>query len=359
VFSCSEHVPGDRAAIRDIWRVLRVGGQAILQVPVDLIGVKALNSRDRDTRTLAAASCGPARRVTGPNGSMSSPRYVVISPVRDEEQYLPMTIASMCAQVLKPWRWVLVDDGSSDRTGELIDEAAARHPWILAVHGKDRGSRQAGSGVIAAFNEGYARIANDRWDYVVKFDGDLSFGPQFFADCLREFEADASLGIAGGTCCILRGGRIVPEFEGEPAFHVRGPTKIYRRACFAAIGGLITAPGWDTVDQIKANMLGWKSMTFPHIRLVHLRSTGGAYGSWSNWVKNGLANYIAGYHPMFMACKCVRRMVRFSLLEGCGLWCGFMKGYVSRTRRVEDEAMIRYLRREQWHALTFRSSLWR
>jgi hypothetical protein len=106
-------------------------------------------------------------------------------------------------------------------------------------------------------------------------------------------------------------------------------------------------------------MLGWKSMTFPHIRLVHLRSTGGAYGSWSNWVKNGLANYIAGYHPMFMACKCVRRMVRFSLLEGCGLWCGFMKGYVSRTRRVEDEAMIRYLRREQWHALTFRSSLWR
>jgi biofilm PGA synthesis N-glycosyltransferase PgaC len=110
-------------------------------------------------------------------------------------------------------------------------------------------------------------------------------------------------------------------------------------------------------------MLGWKTLTFQHIYLVHHRPTGGAYGSWANWVKNGLANYITGYHPVFMACKCLKRtIVRFSpggMKEGLGLWCGFMKGYVKRIPRVADPAVICYLRTQQWRALTFRRSLWR
>ncbi|MGH8615861.1 MAG: glycosyltransferase family 2 protein [Gammaproteobacteria bacterium] len=293
---------------------------------------------------------------------MLSPRYVVISPIRNEEEYLALTIASMCAQTAKPLKWVLVDDGSSDRTGALIEEAAKQHPWIVAVHRKDRGSRQAGAGVIEAFYDGYDLVANDQWDFIAKFDGDLSFGPDYFESCLREFQADLNLGIAGGTCCKVIDGRLVAEFGGEPAFHVRGPTKIYRRQCFDSIDGLIQAPGWDTVDQVKANMLGWKTLTFQHIHLVHHRPTGGAYGSWANWIKNGLANYIAGYHPIFMVCKCLKRALArpspAGIREGLGLWCGFMKGYLKRIPKVADPAMIRYLRIQQWRALTFRRSLW-
>jgi glycosyltransferase involved in cell wall biosynthesis len=288
---------------------------------------------------------------------MSALNYVVITPIRDEEEYLPLTIASMCAQTVKPLRWVLVDDGSRDRTGALIDEAAAHNPWITAVHRTDRGSRQAGSGVIAAFNEGYALVAKESWDYVSKFDGDLSFDPDYFERCLTKMAADAKLGITGGTCSKVQEGKVVPEFAHEPPFHVRGPTKIYRRACFEAIGGLLMAPGWDTVDLIKANMLGWKTKTFPDIALIHHRPTGGAYGSWSNWVKNGLANYITGYDPVFMAVKCLRRSLRRPQ-SGLGLWCGFMKGYFKRIPQVEDRAMIRYLRSQQRRALTFRSNLW-
>jgi hypothetical protein len=140
---------------------------------------------------------------------------------------------------------------------------------------------------------------------------------------------------------------------------VRGPTKIYRRECFEAIGGLIVAPGWDTVDLIKANMLGWKTCSFPHIRLVHLRPTGNAYGAWKDLVKNGLANYITGYHPLFMAVKCIRRTLRNPRsLSGPALWFGFMKGYIKRIPQVDDREMIRYLRRQQWRALTMRSNLW-
>ncbi len=266
----------------------------------------------------------------------------------------------MCGQTLKPLWWIIVDDGSTDRTGKLIDDAAAKNPWIKAVHRKDRGSRQAGSGVIAAFYDGYALIARDNWDYVVKLDGDLSFSTGYFADCLREFEIDHKLGIAGGTCCKLVNSETVPEFTREPSFHVRGPTKIYRRECFEAIGGLIVAPGWDTVDLIKANMLGWKSATFPHIQLIHHRPTGGAYGSWNDCVKNGLANYITGYHPLFMFCKCIRRLFcRPCNWQVVGLGWGFLKGYLKRVPQVGDPATIIYLRNQQWRALTLRSSLWR
>lgn len=291
-------------------------------------------------------------------------QYVVITPTRDEEKYLPFTIASMYAQTMKPQKWVLVDDGSSDHTGALIDEAARWHPWIIAVHRKNRGSREAGSGVMEAFYDGYALVANDeRWEFIVKLDGDLSFDANYFEKCLTEFQADPNLGIAGGTCCKLVDGRPVVEFEGEPAFHVRGPTKIYRRHCFDDIGGLIRDPGWDTVDQIKANMLGWKTLTLSHVRLVHHRTTGGAYGLWRDGIKNGLANYITGYDPVFMACKCVKRMLArptpAGLREGFGLWYGFMKGYFKRFPKVADPGMIRYLRTQQRRALTLRPSLWR
>jgi GT2 family glycosyltransferase len=290
-------------------------------------------------------------------------RYVVISPARDEASNISATIAAMCAQTHRPLLWVLVNDGSTDDTERLIDEAASTHSWIAAVHRSNRGSRQAGSGVIEAFYDGYRLVSALDWDCIVKLDADLSFEADYFERCLREFRDDPRLGIAGGTCCRIAEDRLVPEFDDEPSFHVRGPTKIYRRQCFESIGGLIKAPGWDTVDQLKANMQGWRTATFPHVRLVHLRESGSAYGSWRNWKKNGLANYVAGYHPVFMACKCVKRMLArpspSGVREGIGLLCGYALGWFKRVPRVDDPALIRYLRMEQWRALLLRKSLWR
>jgi poly-beta-1,6-N-acetyl-D-glucosamine synthase len=290
---------------------------------------------------------------------MSDIRYVVITPVRDEEEFLPTTIKSMCTQTVLPYRWILVNDGSRDRTANIVEEAAVRNRWILPVHRGDRGSRAAGSGVIEAFYDGYRRVEAEDWDFIAKFDADLSFPPDYFERCIHEFAIDPNLGIAGGTCSKLQNGKLVAEYTNEPKFHVRGPTKIYRRDCFRAIGGLLRAPGWDTVDQLKANMLGWKTRTFPNVRLHHLRPTGGAYGSWNDWVKNGLANYITGYDPLFMACKCIRRTFRKPHANnGAGLWLGFLKGYARRISQVKDPELIAFVRREQRRALFFRPSLW-
>ena len=290
---------------------------------------------------------------------MSLANYIVISPVRNEEQYLPQTIQCMAAQTAQPLCWLVVDDGSTDRTGQIIDDAAARYPWLKALHRSDRGFRQAGGGVMDAFYEGYALIFTPSWDFLVKLDGDLSFSADYFQQCLARFAADPKLGIGGGTICNQVNGVLDAESKIDPAFHVRGATKIYRRACWEQIGGLIRAPGWDTVDEVKANMLGWTTRTFQEVKLVHHRPAGQAYGRWSNLVKNGRANYVAGYLPLFMLLKCLRRLFEKPyFLEGCGLGLGFLTGYLKGIPQVPDRDVIRYLRRQHLNRLLGRQSLW-
>lgn len=285
--------------------------------------------------------------------------YVVVTPARNEEENIVYTIESMSRQTALPSRWVIVDDGSSDRTGQIIDAAAREIPWILALHRRDRGCRKQGGGVIETFYDGYELLRSEPWQFVVKFDADLSFEADYFERCLAKFAKEPRLGIGGGLICEERSGRLVCESPSDPGFHVRGATKIYRRACWDQIGGLIRAAGWDTVDELKANMLGWKTCSFPDVRLRHHRFTGTADGAWCNWVKNGLANYIAGYHPLFMLAKCLQRAVNPPYLIGAaGLWWGFCRGYLDRVRKVDDPDLVRYVRRQQLNKLLLRPSLW-
>jgi len=283
--------------------------------------------------------------------------YVVITPVRNEAQHFPHTIASMVGQTLRPLRWVIVDDGSSDGTATLADEAATRHDWIRVLHRPDRGHRLPGSGVMHAFLEGCTLVADLPWQFLVKLDGDLVFGSRYFEHCLAYFEREPRLGIGGGIICKRVGDRLVPEAPEDPAFHVRGATKIYRRTCWEQIGGLLPLPGWDTVDELKANMLGWRTRTFPELPVEQLKTTGSADGRWRNWVKNGVANYVACYHPLFMLGKCLRRALRRPF-AGLALAWGYFSGYVKRLPRVDEPEFRRYVRQQQWQCLRGRPSLW-
>jgi biofilm PGA synthesis N-glycosyltransferase PgaC len=284
--------------------------------------------------------------------------YVVITPVRDEEEHILSTLESMVRQTVLPKEWIIVNDGSKDNTGKIIDEYAGRYKWIKPVHRVDRGFRKAGGGVVDAFNDGYRALTTDTWDFVVKFDGDLTFDANYFEACFDEFQRDPELGVGGGVICYVENGE--KRFEEAPSFHVRGATKIYRKACWEEIGGLRPAPGWDTIDEIKANSLGWKTRSFPHLHLIHQRDTGAADGLWPSLVKYGRANYICGYHPLFMASKCVLRLGKKPYLIGSiGLMYGFVSGYVKRVPQFEDPAAIKYLRHQQISRLLGRESLWK
>ena len=288
-----------------------------------------------------------------------SRRYVVITPVRDEEEHLQSTIESMIHQTVPPQEWVIVNDGSQDGTAKILDDYASRVSWIRAVHRKDRGFRKAGGGVVDAFNDGYRELASSDWEFIAKFDGDLTFEADYFEKCFAEFERDPKLGVGGGVICYVEddGSK---RFEEAPAFHVRGATKIYRKACWEGIGGFLAAPGWDTIDEVKANSLGWSTRSFPSLHLVHGRDTGAADGTWPTLVKYGRANYICGYHPLFMVSKCMVRLVRKPYLLGSiGLMYGFVSGYLTNVPQVDDPKTIAYLRRQQLQRLWGGETIWR
>lgn len=292
------------------------------------------------------------------SNSIAKRAYVIVTPVRDEAEHVEQTIRSVAEQTVRPLRWVIVNDGSTDGTGEILDSHAAKHDWIEVVHRANRGHRASGGGVVEAFNDGFARVADLQWDYVVKLDGDLSFDRDYFEQCFMRFEQDERLGIAGGM--VVRADTMAEDSPGDPPFHVRGATKIYRRECWQQIAPLLQAPGWDTIDEVKANRFGWSTRTLRDLKLVQHKPTGSADGRWRNWFKNGRANYVTGYHPMFMLAKGVKRAFKSRpiFLETIALLAGYCSGYLKRLPQMQDRETIRYLRREQSKRLLLRRSIY-
>jgi poly-beta-1,6-N-acetyl-D-glucosamine synthase len=306
--------------------------------------------------------------------SAKTTRYVVISPVRNEAEHLEQTIRSVVEQTVRPLRWLIVNDGSTDQTPEIIERWAARHPWIVPVHRADlgrqrhpgvveetkanRGKRARAAKEIEAFYAGFERLTDRDWEFLVKLDGDLSFDPDYFERCFEEFATDSALGIAGGAICHLVDG--VLEVEPSPRFHVRGATKIYRRTCWEQIGGVLQAAGWDTVDEVKSNMLGWSTRTLNGLNVLHYRFTGAANGAWDNAVKNGLWSYIAGYHPLFLLSRCAKQFFKKpAVLGSAGLFFGYLSGWMEGVPQIEDRSVIRYLRDQQLRRLCLRPSVWK
>ena len=289
--------------------------------------------------------------------SESAPGYVIITPARNEEAHIEKTIRSILQQTIRPVEWIIVNDGSDDQTGAIIDRYAAEHDWIKAFHREDRGFRKSGGGVMDTFYDGYDRMETKDWDFIVKLDGDLSFDPDYFERVFEHFQKNPTLGIAGGVVYNLINGE--PVLEVTPRFHVRGATKVYKRACWDAIGGLIRYPGWDTLDEVKANMLNWETESLPDIKIIHHRFTGSADGTWANRVKNGRGSYIIGYHPLFMLFKCLRAtFYKPWLLGSMGLMYGFFSGYWKRIPQIEDKELIRYLRKQQIKRLLGQKTIW-
>ena len=293
---------------------------------------------------------------------MTAPRnnkkYVIVTPVRDEEKYIAKTIESVVRQTIRPAEWIVVDDGSRDRTREIAEEYAKQYSWITVLHKQDRGRRLPGTGVVQAFYSGYECLKSRDWEFIVKLDGDVGLDTDYFEKCFERFEQDPKLGIGGGMMYRIKDGAL--EIEDHPVFHVRGPIKLYRSACWSAIEGLMEAPGWDTVDELKANMLGWRTCSFPDIKVIHYRPTGAAEGAWKDGVKCGRANYVSAYHPLFMAVKCTKRLFQPPFCIGAIAHAyGFITGYSKRLPRIKDRALMHYVRSQQIRRLLLMESIWK
>jgi poly-beta-1,6-N-acetyl-D-glucosamine synthase len=289
--------------------------------------------------------------------SLRSTRYIIVTAARDEEAHIAATIEAVVRQTILPSRWIIVDDGSSDRTGSIVDTYTQAYSWISVLHRPNRGGRKNGAGVVEAFDDGYAQIKSIPCDFIVKLDADLTFEPNYFENAFYEFSRDPSLGIAGGT--LYHKTHRGLQLESHPRFHVRGATKIYRKACWDEIGGLWRGAGWDTIDEVKANMFGWSTRTFSGIHALHHRLTGTAEGLWKDNVKNGRGSYAAGYHPLYVLARSIKRLhLKPYLLGSLGMLYGFITASCEGMPRIGDPQVIRYIRKQQLNRLLGRPTVW-
>lgn len=281
-------------------------------------------------------------------------RYVIISPVRDEEKYLSDTIASVVSQTVQPVEYILVDDGSTDNTAAIIKEAAAKHPWIRYVKRPDRGERQVGPGVIEAFYDGYHALESKDYDYIGKMDGDLTFGPGYFEALFEKFERDGYLGAASGKLFLdLGDGRLAEERHAKEM--VVGGMQFYRRQCFEDIGGFVRQVMWDGIAYHRSRMAGWRTSSFhdPDLRIFDHRLMGSSYKSiYHGRIRWGWGQYFMGTHPLYiLAIGLYRSRERPFLLGGLLIVLGYLKGWLTRSQRYEYPGFRKSLRAWQMERL--------
>lgn len=282
--------------------------------------------------------------------------YLAITPVRDEERFLPGLIESMRAQTVAPTQWIIIDDGSGDRSREIIEAAATDCRWIAPRYLSRDGERKpGGESIIMRF---LPRELLQQYDFIVRFDADLKFGPDYISALLEEFERDPQLGIASGSLYEPHGARWREKVT--PRYHTRGPSKVYSRECFDAIGGLTDGLGWDTLDGARAMMMGFHTRSFRHIRAYHLRAPGSARGALRGRLDAGRAAFVAGYSPTFMLLRSFRNIFSPPWRSG-GLWMlmGFMSAWMGGEEKSADRELVRFIRAQQRRRILSRESLWR
>ncbi len=290
------------------------------------------------------------------NSIVRMKRCVAITPARDEEALLPQLIDAMVAQTVRPERWIVIDDGSADGTGEIIDLAAQNNRWIEAHHLPRNAARApGGESVVMRF------LAPEVWrdcDAILRLDADLTFEPRFIESILAEFEVDAHLGIGGPTLWEPVGGQWRERVA--PSFHTRGAAKIYSRACFEQIGGLEAGLGWDTIDEVRALTSGYTTRSFRHIVAYHHRPQGAASGAWDSRKAAGRAAYNIGYSPVFLLARAMRLAVGWPpILNGAALLMGYAESTIKRSPRRVSPRQIEFVRRQQLRRLMMRESAWR
>lgn len=275
---------------------------------------------------------------------------MIISPCRNEEKLITRTIESMISQTRLPDLWIIVDDGSTDSTAEIVEKYAAEHDWIKLVRNERTGERKLGGAVVRAFYYGFEQLDGFEFDIVAKLDCDLELPPDCIEAHLKLFE-DPKVGIAGGAVHLVVGDKL--EFERYPDYFVSGATKFYRRKCFEDINGLLPTLGWDYIDVIDARRHGWKTLSDHNIVVKHFRLMGSAHGSLKSRFRWGHASYIIGSHPLFAFLKGVYRMLdRPWIIGGFAIILGYFSCYLNpRIKRIKDKDLIRYVRKEQMYRL--------
>lgn len=275
-------------------------------------------------------------------------KYVLITPARNEKQFITKTLDSMLAQTVLPERWVIVDDGSTDRTAEIVGDYVRRYHWIELVKREQRRERNF-AGKADAFNVGFERVRRLAFDVVGNLDADISFEPDYFEFLLGKFSESPQLGVAGTAMREANYDAINDSFYNEN--DVFGACQLFRRACFNQVGGY-TPIKWGGIDWVAvrtARLKGWQTKSFCDRLFYHHRPMGETDATtWKARWDYGRKDYFLGNHPVWQIFRVSYQMMkRPYFLGGLVLLSGYMYSFVSRMERPVAAELRTFHRREQ------------
>lgn len=279
-------------------------------------------------------------------------RYVLITPARNEEAFIGLTIQSVVSQTVPPQRWVIVSDGSTDRTDEIVSRYAAQYPWIELIRMPERKERHFG-GKVGCFNAGYERVRAMEFDVVGSLDADLSFDETYFEFLLGKMRADPQLGLTG-TPFSEGGGTYNYKFSSQE--HVSGACQMFRRKCYEDIGGYVPAKGGgiDVIAVLSSRMRGWRTWTFTEKSCKHHRpmGTGNKEGVFLANFKLGRRQYRLGFHPLWQTLRsCYQMTLHPYVIAGSGILLGYFWAMLRREEKPLSRELVRFQRRDQMRRL--------
>lgn len=277
--------------------------------------------------------------------------YVLITPARNEAQYIDLTLQSMVAQTHTPLKWIIVSDGSTDGTDEIVRDYASKYPWIELLRMPERRERHF-AGKVYAFNAGFEHAREFPFDVIGNLDADVSFGPHHFELLIAKMAQNPRLGVAGAP---FREGAFRYDYRFSNIENVWGGCQLFRRTCFEEIGGYMPLKGGciDHVAVLSARFHGWETRTFTESVCTHHRQMGTALqGGIKAKYKLGVKDYSVGNHPVWELARTVYQLSQPPLvLGGLALGAGYFSSFFKREKSPISKELVDFVRKEQMHRL--------
>jgi glycosyltransferase involved in cell wall biosynthesis len=269
--------------------------------------------------------------------------YYIVIPCYNEEKFIALTLKSLAEQTVLPKKIVIVNDNSTDKTEEIINDFAKKHSWITIVNTTSDSIHLPGSKVIQAFHKGF-EILDTNYDIMVKLDADLILPNNYFETIISHFKSDDTIGMAGGFAYIEKNGNWILENLTDKD-HIRGAFKAYRKECFLQIGNLKPAMGWDTVDELLCKFYGWKVITDENLKVKHLKPTGANYDKNARY-KQGEAFYTLGYGFLITAIASAKlALMKKKPLLFFDYIKGFWKAKMAKTPLLVTNEQAKFIRK--------------
>jgi glycosyltransferase involved in cell wall biosynthesis len=285
---------------------------------------------------------------------MDMNNYILVTPCKNEEDSLPTLAESVINQTIQPKLWVIVDDGSTDRTPEILQKLTVKYNWIQMIKLIEK-PRDLGAHVAHVYRSGFDYAINYcanihlEYEFIGSVDADIILYNDYFESLIYELKRNPNLGICSGHMGNIVNEEIIwSDFRNDLP---NGGARLWQKKCFQNTGGYLLTCSPDSVSNVKAIIKGWETRNFDHIKAISTRPYSSAEGQWKGYKILGANNYFIGYTPIHIILKGIKLLYSksgyFKTGVGVAYICGYFREFFKKSPRIEDAEILNYYKKKR------------